>query len=346
MAMLLMAVSAMAAVMAVAITALGGTSIYPWIFLGTVLVTGVAYAFLQQRRQAHEAQIQSSRQITINFINGQYQVSINDYARLLKPHETSASQDIKQEVLSSQAEYQGVLQSYNHTLRAIAMSNEQSDFETLKNSFCLQLKEFQQSFNSHIERIREVIKEQEHKEEKIRIMTVQDKKHKELEVRFKAIAQTIPTSDNDVHNPEKFRAEMRNIITDLGKKWSDYLSTYKSLQDDFHQTKDPSEEFQKISDIGTLSSDLSKDLQEVKTIVEDILQKHAITETGRLARETRDISTHVPNSKLINLQIYGLTKQLIHEVKRLNLNPNENSHSIVRHFCGNSDPIKLRRSLF
>ena len=337
--MLFMALSAMGAVMAVAITALGGTSIYPWIFLGTVLVTGVAYAFLQQRRQAHEAQIQSSRQITINFINGQYQVSINDYATLMKPHETSASQDIKQEVLGSKTEYEGVLQSYNYTLKAIAMSNGQSEFETLKDSFCLQLKAFQQSFTSHIEKIREVIKEQEHKEEKIRIMTVQDKKQKELEVRFKAIAQTIPTSDEDVHNPEKFRAEMRNI--NLENKWSDYFSTYKSLRDNFHQTKDPSEEFQKISDIGTLSSDFSKDLLEAKTVVKDILQKHAITETGRLARETRDISTHVPNSKLINLQIYGLPKQLIHEVRRLNSNLWMHCQTFLWELTG----CNLRRSL-
>ena len=67
-AMLLMSLGTVA----VSITALGGTSVYPWLFLAGMVLAGIAYAMMQQRRRSLEAKVQSNRQMTINFVHNQY----------------------------------------------------------------------------------------------------------------------------------------------------------------------------------------------------------------------------------------------------------------------------------
>ena len=73
--MLLMSLGAMA----VAITALGGTSMYPWLFLGGLVMAGLIYAVIKQRQQALDVQIQTNRQLTINFISNQYETAHGSY---------------------------------------------------------------------------------------------------------------------------------------------------------------------------------------------------------------------------------------------------------------------------
>ena len=80
--------------MAVSITALGGASIYPWVFLGVLVVAGLIYAFIKQRQKALEAQIQTNRQLTINFIYNQYETAAMNYVTVVQPHEQSKIQGV------------------------------------------------------------------------------------------------------------------------------------------------------------------------------------------------------------------------------------------------------------
>ena len=122
--------------MAVSITALGGTSIYPWVFLGVLVVAGLIYAFIKQRQKDLEAQIQTNRQLTINFIYNQYETAAMNYVTVVKPHEQSRIDEILAMLSSLDVQEKNMVRLYNNTVHTIQSSNDTSVFESLKNQFC------------------------------------------------------------------------------------------------------------------------------------------------------------------------------------------------------------------
>ena len=117
-----------------------------------------------------------------------------------------------------------------------------------------------------------------------------------------------PTTEFD-----KMKKEM-NLLK-VEEKWNEYVNSYNDLKNDFQIAQDSSQEHQNIADIATLSSDFSKSLDDLKAQVEEIVKKYAITDEGRLARSIKQISKHVPNPCLQNIQNYSLPKELTYEVK-------------------------------
>ena len=117
--MLLMSLGAMA----VSITALGGTSIYPWVFLGVLVVAGLIYAFIKQRQKDLEAQIQTNRQLTINFIYNQFETAEMNYVTIVKPHEQSRIDEIHAMLSSLDVQEKNMVRLYNNTVHTIQFSD-------------------------------------------------------------------------------------------------------------------------------------------------------------------------------------------------------------------------------
>lgn len=306
--MLLMSLGAMA----VSITALGGTSIYPWVFLGVLVVAGLIYAFIKQRQKDLEAQIQTNRQLTINFIYNQYETAAMNYVTVVKPHEQSRIDEIHAMLSSLDVQEKNMVRLYNDTVHTIQSSNDTSVFESMKNQFCNDVNIFQQTLAIQSENIKEKLKEEERKNQKMKIITTQDRKLHSFEIRFNAITQYIPKSSEDVIDFDKMKREM-NVLK-IEEKWNGYVNSYNDLKNDFQMAQDSSQEHQCIADIATLSSDFSKSLDDLKGQVDEIVKKYAITDEGRLARYIKQISQHVPNPCLQNIQNYSLPKQLTFEV--------------------------------
>ena len=291
-------------VIAVAITALGGTTMYPWIFLGFLVMAGLIYAIIYQRRQALEAQIQSNRQMTINFIYNQYQTAVQNYATLIKPYESSEAAGIPDIVEILKAEYDATQRLYDDLVHLIQCSNDPSVFESIKNKFTSNSTLFQQNLTVKNEQIKQKLKEEEIKNQqklkeeelknqKLSVISDHDKKRHDLEIRFRIIFQNIPTSSEDVLDFEKMTRELDNI--DLEKKWTEYNDVYENLKKDYLENQDPRQEHKCIGDIATLSSDFSKSLDDLKSQVENVVKRFAKTDEGRLARSIKEKSTIVPS---------------------------------------------------
>ena len=141
----------------------------------------------------------------------------------------------------------------------------------------------------------------------------QDRKHKQLDVRVKAIAQTIPTSPEDVMDYKKMKREIDQIA--LESKWAEFNNAFEDLRLSFYNATESSEEHQHIADIATLSSEFGKTVGEMAAQVDETLKKYVITEEGRLARNIKDISIPVPTDQFKNLSVYSLPKRLVYEVR-------------------------------
>ena len=251
--------------------------------------------------------------MTINFIYNQYETAATNYITIVKPHEQSRIDEIHAMLSNLDAQEKNMVRLYNDTVHTIQSSNDTSVFESMKNQFCNDVKLFQQKLAIQSENIKEMLKEEERRNQKMKIITTQDRKLHSFEIRFNAITQSIPKSSEDVIDFDKMKKDM--ALLKVEEKWNEYVNSYNDLKNDFQIAQDSSQEHQNIADIATLSSDFSKSLDDLKAQVEEIVKKYAITDEGRLARSIKQISTHVPNPCLQNIQNYSLPKELTYEVK-------------------------------
>ena len=252
--------------------------------------------------------------MTINFIYNQYETAATNYVTIVKPHEPSRIDEIHVMLSNLDAQEKNMVRLYNDTVHTIQSSNDTSVFESMKNQFCNDVKLFQQKLAIQSENIKETLKEEERKNQKMKIITTQDRKLHSFGIRFNAITQYIPKSSEDVIDFEKMKKEM--TLLKVEEKWNEYVNSYNDLKNDFQIAQDSSQEHQNIADIATLSSDFSKSLNDLKAQVEEIVKKYAITDEGRLARSMKQMSTHVPNPCLQNIQNYSLPKELTYEVNQ------------------------------
>ena len=252
--------------------------------------------------------------MTINFIYNQYETAATNYVTIVKPHEPSRIDEIHVMLSNLDAQEKNMVRLYNDTVHTIQSSNDTSVFESMKNQFCNDVKLFQQKLAIQSENIKETLKEEERKNQKMKIITTQDRKLHSFYIRFNAITQYIPKSSEDVIDFDKMKKEM--TLLKVEEKWNEYVNSYNDLKNDFQIAQDSSQEHQNIADIATLSSDFSKSLNDLKAQVEEIVKKYAITDEGRLARSMKQMSTHVPNPCLQNIQNYSLPKELTYEVNQ------------------------------
>lgn len=306
-AMLLMSLGTVA----VAITALGGTSAYPWIFLTGMVLAGITHGLMQHRRRAHQVQIQSSRKMTINFIYNQFSNAKTAFQSLTAPHQASEVAEIRQILTELKNEEEAILRVYQETVHVVQVNEDMAAFESFKNQFSIQVVNVQQVLASLGEKIKAAVKEEEHRQQKIKVMSNQNRKHQELDIRMKAIAQAVPTSPEDVIDHEKMRREICQI--ELERKWTDFNDAFEQARDSFHLATESSEEHQHIADIATLSSEFSKTIEEVRARVDETVKRYAITDQGRLARDIREISNPVASDQFENLNVYSLPKTLVYQ---------------------------------
>ena len=162
------------------------------------MVAGLIYAFIKKRQQDLEAQIQTNRKSTINFIYNQYETAAMNYATIVKPHEQSRIDEIHSMLSNLDVQEKNMVRLYNDAIHTIQSSDDASVFESLKNQFCNDVHLFQQKLAIQSENIKETLKEEERRNQKMKIITTQDRKLHSFEIRFNAITQSIPKSSEDV----------------------------------------------------------------------------------------------------------------------------------------------------
>merc|ERR1712029_646733 len=116
-------------------------------------------------------------------IHNQHQTIAIEYEKLAKPHELSGVSEILEVISSLKSDEGNMLRLYHDTVHAIQLSKDVSEFESCKNRFSLQSNRFQQNLTSHHDKIKEIVREEERKQQKIKIMNNQDKKCRELNIK-------------------------------------------------------------------------------------------------------------------------------------------------------------------
>ena len=231
---------------------------------------------------------------------------------MIKPYESSEAAGIPDIVKNLKAEYAGTQRLYDEGVHLIQCNSDISVFESIKNQFTSNSNLFQQNLMIKNKQIKQKMKEEELRNQKISVISDQDKKRHGLEIQFRTIYQTIPTSSEDVLDFEKMTRELDHI--DLEKKWTEYNDAFEKLKKDYLENQDPQQEHQCIGDIVTLFSDFSKSLDALKSQVENVVQRFAITDEGHLARSIKEKSTIVPSQSFQNIKIFSLPKKLKYEV--------------------------------
>ena len=162
---------------AIAITALGGTSIYGWLFLGSLVVSGLCYVIFKQRLKSFEAQIQSKRQLSINFIKNEYETTLMNYNELVKPYENTEIKEIQGFLKCLSNDEKNITTLYNDTIHSIETSQDLSDLESIKNQFTNPSQHFQQNVAIQTEKIKECLKKEEIKNQKLKFINDSKSEH-------------------------------------------------------------------------------------------------------------------------------------------------------------------------
>ena len=297
--------------MAVAITALGGVSMYPWVFLGSLVIAGLFYANLKQRQRAQEAQIQSSRQLTINFIHNQYQTAATNYITLVNPHQKSEIGDVSVMISDLEVHGKNMTSLFNDTVFAVQSSNDPSVFEVMKNKYCNDVYLFQQKLANQGEKIKARLYEEEGKTQKMKRIANHKSKLLKNEIRYNAMIQSIPSKEHAI-DFEKMEKDMG--LLKIEATWGEYLDSYDSLIFEYQMSQDSSQEHQNIEDFANLFFKFSNSFDNLEVRVKEIKEKYEITDAGLLARSMKLKSEPLPNPHL-RLQNYSLPKQLTYEVR-------------------------------
>ena len=155
---------------AIAITALGGTSIYIWLFLGSLVVSGLCYVIFIQRLKSFEVQIQSKRLLTINFIKNEYETTVMNYNELAKSYENTEIKEIQGYVKCLTNDEKNITTLYNDMINSIQTSQDLTDLESIKSQFKNPCQNFQQNIDIQNEKIKECLKKEEIKNQKLKFI--------------------------------------------------------------------------------------------------------------------------------------------------------------------------------
>ncbi len=152
-------------------------------------------------------------------------------------------------------------------------------------------------------------------EKKAVILADLDARKRELEIKYKALEQSIPTSPEAFLDFDQMQAKMSSL--DLTKTWRDYESMFDSLKNQLESMgdSDGAQESKVLVAITNLSNDFAKNLEALEAQVNGLMKKYAVTEHGRLAREMREQSTFVKYEGG-SLAIYKLPSQPVYQVSK------------------------------